>query len=697
MFIFTSLQFSMRKALQRTILALICTVTLVSAIKNDSCGTGKSAKRVHYPFGFSSDSPIKLNCSKEGEIEIQNFKVQNVTTDSIIINLPAQCQREIQKIEPLFGKNYALSSKNSLLFQNCSSSSSGCVIPTSVFNGQNKLNNCNGKSDNNISCFPLDSESEFMSFANVTGTGCKFLLLSMAVEWRNNSAVSLELGTAQLGWWLDHPCHCAPNAKHTNLTVPGGFGCRCSCKEGFDGDGFKDGDGCQEDCNASKYMSGTCGGTTRVAVLVGGVIVGASLMSTVALICYCIRRRSYLRRRMSAKRLICEAAGNSSVPLYPYKEVERATNGFSEKQRLGTGAYGTVFAGKLHNDEWVAIKKIRNRDNDSIEQVMNEIKLISSVNHPNLVRLLGCCIENGEQILVYEFMANGTLSQHLQKERGKGLPWTTRLNIATETANAIAHLHSAITPPIFHRDIKSSNILLDDNFNSKVADFGLSRLGMTESSHISTAPQGTPGYLDPQYHQNFHLSDKSDVYSFGVVLVEIISAMKVVDFSRPHSEVNLAALAIDRIGRGCVDEIIDPFLEPQRDAWTLCSIHKVAELAFRCLAFHRDMRPSMMEVADELEHVRLSGWAPMEENICVASSVASSCSSPFNGSEMSLGCMSVRKAGIGSRRLFVPHRPTDCLASMEEIKDSSPVSVHDPWLSEQSSPSTNSLLGNVVQ
>ena len=245
MFIFTSLQFSMRKALQRTILALICTVTLVSAIKNDSCGTGKSAKRVHYPFGFSSDSPIRLNCSKEGEIEIQNFKVQNVTTDSIVINLPAQCHREIQKIEPLFGKNYALSSKNSLLFQNCSSSSSGCVIPTSVFNGQNKLNNCNGKSDN-ISCFPLDSESEFMSFANVTRTGCKFLLLSMAVDWRNNSAVSLELGTAQLGWWLDHPCHCAPNAKHTNLTVPGGFGCRCSCKEGFDGDGFKDGDGCQE-------------------------------------------------------------------------------------------------------------------------------------------------------------------------------------------------------------------------------------------------------------------------------------------------------------------------------------------------------------------------------------------------------------------------------------------------------------------
>ncbi|PKI54329.1 hypothetical protein CRG98_025265 [Punica granatum] len=180
----------------------------------------------------------------------------------------------------------------------------------------------------------------------------------------------------------------------------------------------------------------------------------------------------------------------------------------------------------------------------------------------------------------------------------------------------------------------------------------------TELSHISTAPQGTPGYLDPQYHQNFHLSDKSDVYSFGVVLVEIITALKVVDFSRPHSEINLAALAIDRIGRGCVDEIIDPFLEPHRDAWTLSSIHKVAELAFRCLAFHRDMRPSMMEVAEELEHIRLSGWAPMDENMCLESSVASFSSSPYNGSEKSFGGLSMKKAavGVGSQRLLIPQR-----------------------------------------
>lgn len=417
-------------------------------------------------------------------------------------------------------------------------------------------------------------------------------------------------------------------------------------------------------------------------------------MAGLGLICWCIRRRTAsFRNTLSAKRLLFEAAGNSSVPFYQFKEIEKATGGFSEKQRLGTGAYGTVYSGKLNHDGWVAIKRFRYKDPDSIDQVMNEIKLLSSVSHPNLVRLLGCCIEEGEPILVYEFMPNGTLSQHLQREKDRVLPWTVRLTIATETAQAIAYLHSAMNPPIYHRDIKSSNILLDYECKSKVADFGLSRLGMTESSHISTAPQGTPGYLDPQYHQYFHLSDKSDVYSFGVVLVEIITALKVVDFTRPHSEVNLAALAIDRIGRGCIDEIIDPYLEPNRDAWTLSSIHNVAELAFRCLAFHRDMRPTMMEVAEELEHIRVSSWA---SNMYMASPTVSYASSDC-GSERSLSGLSSKKAGVRSQRLIVPSRVAGCLSKLEEVKDSSPVSVQDPWLSEQSSPSTNSLLGNVVQ
>jgi hypothetical protein len=158
----------------------------------------------------------------------------------------------------------------------------------------------------------------------------------------------------------------------------------------------------------------------------------------------------------------------------------------------------------------------------------------------------------------------------------------------------------------------------------------------------------------------------------------------------------LAALSIDRIGKGCIDDIVDPFLEPNRDAWTLYSVHKIAELAFRCLAFHSDMRPSMMEVAEELEHIRRSGWATFEENICMTSSAVSSCSSPRNGSEKSLGGI-VKAAGAGSQRSIVSEKADGRLALMEEVKDSSPVSVHDPWFSDQSSPSTNSLLGNVVR
>ncbi|KAK3015360.1 hypothetical protein RJ639_005632 [Escallonia herrerae] len=675
---------------------------------NQHCRNGErngDGVRVPYPFGFSPGCGIVLNCSEDGTIKIGEFQVQNLTSDYILVNIPANCSRPISDADKLIGKRYALTWRNSLLLQGCGSPHDGCMIPMSALQDRFQLRGCDSGSDD-VSCYSDDNTgAEFMTQGDLNRIPCRVLFSSITVDLNRsgneNAPVVLEFQTMELGWWVKgQPYRCAANALRTNVSVGNRTeGFRCRCKDGFDGDGFANGHGCRKvsKCGASKYMSGRCGGTTRVGVLIGGVIAGASFMAAVAFICYCLRRRATMKNQTSAKRLLVEAAGSSSVPFFPYKEIERATNGFSDKQRLGTGAYGTVYAGKLHNDEWVAIKKLRHRDAEGIEQIMNEINLLSSVSHPNLVRLLGCCVEKGEQILVYEYMPNGTLSQHLQRERGQGLPWTIRLTIATETAHAISHLHSAMNPPIYHRDIKSSNILLDYNFNSKVADFGLSRLGMTDDSHISTAPQGTPGYVDPQYHQNFHLSDKSDVYSFGVVLVEIITAMKVVDFSRHHTEINLAALAIERIGKGRVDEIIDPFLDPHRDAWTLTSVHKVAELAFRCLAFHRDMRPSMMEVADELEQVRLSGWAPLEENICMASSVASSCSSPYNGSEKSYGGTTSKKVGVSSRRLIVLQRANDCPTTMEVAEDSSPVSVQDPWLSEESSPSTNSLLGNIVR
>lgn len=389
------------------------------------------------------------------------------------------------------------------------------------------------------------------------------------------------------------------------------------------------------------------------------------MISLGVIICL-VRRRYRAKLRLSTKRRVTEATGQCTIPVYSFREIERATNYFCDKQRLGTGAYGTVYAGKLQNHEWVAIKRIKR--GDSVEQVMNEIKLLSSISHPNLVRLLGCSIEDGEHVLVFEYMPNGTLCQHLHGERGEGLTWPVRLAIASETARAIAHLHSS-KPPIYHRDVKSSNILLDYNFKSKVADFGLSRLGMPENSHISTAPQGTPGYLDPQYHQDFRLSDKSDVYSFGVVLVEIITSLKAVDFNRTQGEVNLANLAIDRIGRGILDEIIDPFLESEKDEWTWSSIRKVAELAFCCLSFHWDLRPSMHEVADELEHIRTSRWStnPKPESI----------------------------SGNSTQKPMEEIISLDSIESL--VTNNLPESLPDSWNSQESSSSSNGLVTNMKQ
>ncbi|KAL3514578.1 hypothetical protein ACH5RR_027295 [Cinchona calisaya] len=674
-----------------------------SAICDKYCGDVLH-DNIPFPFGFSSGCEIQLNCTSNGTMVIHDFPIIDITNNSIMVNLQADCGRSIKTIQSLFGPNYAPTSHNGILLENCTAHVPSCVIPTTTVLTHFELLDCGAKNGSNLSCYSEpkinNSQSLFLNYHNLAKTQCRSLFSAISIEsyGSNSSSVSLTVQLVQLGWWLPGNCQCSKHANCNHISSPmdGKPGYQCHCLEGYVGDGYTAGLGCRKDstkCNPAKYFTGQCGGKARVGILVGGVLAGAVLMVSIGLICCLIRRRSKLRTRNKTKRELCEATG-MNIPVYHYKEMEKATDSFSDKRRLGTGAYGTVYSGKLHNDEWVAIKRIRYRGTESIEQVLNEIKLLSSVSHPNLVRLLGCSIEKGEQILVYEFMPNGTLSQHLQKEKGNGLPWPVRITIATETAQAVAYLHNAVYPPIYHRDIKSSNILLDYNYKSKVADFGLSRLGKVESSHISTAPQGTPGYLDPQYHQHFHLSDKSDVYSFGVVLLEIITGLKAVDFNRPQHEINLANLAIDRIGKGCLDEIIDPFLEKNKDSWTISSLHKVAEMAFRCLAFDRDMRPSMMEVAIELEQIRLVKWANSEvETITGLPASAevsiSSCSSSFSICKKPLNLI-VDKPESNRGIVSVSGNSN----SME--RDYSPVSVQHPWPSEQSSPSSNSLLSHVI-
>ncbi|KAH7848879.1 hypothetical protein Vadar_009675 [Vaccinium darrowii] len=543
---------------------------------NRSCGSGQS-KPVPFPFGFSSGCPIQLNCTSNGIVSIDQFTVQSFTPDAVMINLPAKCNRPIETLRGLFSRHYAPTSQNGILLENCTRPITTCEIPDTTVQTHFELIECRPKglfndpnNNNNMSCYSEeDIETEFIDYLSIMRSGCQTLFSAISIEplSGNGSPVSLEVEMVQLGWWLEGDCECSANANCTRVLSPvnGQQGYRCRCYDGFVGDGYRAGLGCRKAssrCNPAKYMSGQCGGTTRVGTLVGGIIAGACLMISVALTCCFIRNRSKRNNTKKTNRRLCEAT-RMTIPIYPYKKMERATDFFSDKQLLGTGAYGTVYAGKLHKDEWVAIKRIKRRDTESIEQVMNEIKLLSL---------------------------------------------------------------------------------------------------------------GTPGYLDPQYHQNFQLSDKSDVYSFGVVLVEIITALKVVDFSRPQNEVNLASLAMDRIVKGRLSEIIDPLIEAETDTWTFSSVHKVAELAFRCLSYDRDMRPSMTEVAFVLEQIRLSRWAASvqdQENTTDLSETS-------NLSQKSLS-VTVKKPNLDTRGLLVTEFGD---SKMNRMTDLSPVSVQDPCYRE---------------
>ncbi|XP_042375483.1 LEAF RUST 10 DISEASE-RESISTANCE LOCUS RECEPTOR-LIKE PROTEIN KINASE-like 1.2 isoform X2 [Zingiber officinale] len=286
--------------------------------------------------------------------------------------------------------------------------------------------------------------------------------------------------------------------------------------------------------------------------------------------------------------------------IFSYDELQEATNGFVNE--LGDGGFGTVYKGKLQDGRVVAVKRLYENNYRRLEQFMNEIEILSRVRHQNLVDLYGWTSRNSKELLlVYEFMPNGTVADHLHGSRAREgiLTLPMRLNIAIETAEALAYLH-AIDPPIIHRDVKTSNILLDSSFHVKVADFGLSRLFPTNATHVSTAPQGTPGYLDPEYHQCYQLTDKSDVYSFGVVLVELVSSKPAVDITRPRKEINLANWALNRIQNGELDQLVDEFLGYQSDQAARKTVTMVSEVAFRCLQDDGDMRPPMKEVLEAL-------------------------------------------------------------------------------------------------
>lgn len=346
-----------------------------------------------------------------------------------------------------------------------------------------------------------------------------------------------------------------------------------------------------------------------VAGIVIGAIVGAVLLSAfVSLYILRLNRNKY--HAVSRKRHVSRASLKiEGVKSFTYEEMKHATNNFDVASEVGQGGYGKVYKGIFTDGTVVAIKRAQEGSLQGEKEFLTEIELLSRLHHRNLVSLLGFCDEEGEQMLVYEFMSNGTLRDHLSvtEKYKESFSFATRLRIALASAKGILYLHTEANPPIFHRDIKATNILLDSKLIAKVADFGLSRLAPVADlegivpGHVSTVVKGTPGYLDPEYFLTHKLTDKSDVYSLGVVFLELLTGMHPITHGKNIvREVNIAYRS------GMIFSVIDA----KMGSYPSECVEKFVTLALKCCQEDTDERPSMVEVVRELENI----WFMMPES-----------------------------------------------------------------------------------
>ncbi|KAL3833139.1 hypothetical protein ACJIZ3_007875 [Penstemon smallii] len=319
-------------------------------------------------------------------------------------------------------------------------------------------------------------------------------------------------------------------------------------------------------------------------------VVAFFMLSVIA--CYSVHGR-WRRRKQERNNLgQISISYNKSNLNFKYETLEKATNYFDPSRKVGQGGAGSVYKGTLPNGKVVAVKRLFFSTRQWVDEFFNEVNLISGIEHKNLVKLLGCSIEGPESLLVYEFVPNKSLEQYLfDKNRVKLLNWKERYNIIVGTAEGIAFLHGGSELRIIHRDIKSSNVLLDQNLDAKIADFGLARCFAADKSHLSTGIAGTLGYMAPEYIVKGQLTEKADVYSFGVLVLEIVSGRKNNAFVEDSGSLLQSVWKHYKTNR--LTESIDPCLSGD---FLAMEASRVLKIGLLCTQAFATQRPSMEEV-----------------------------------------------------------------------------------------------------
>ncbi|XP_059666803.1 putative wall-associated receptor kinase-like 11 [Cornus florida] len=486
--------------------------------------------------------------------------------------------------------------------------------------------------------------SEFNKYLNIFDNGTELDVLPgvpLVFDWAIGNVSCHEARARK-----DYACGPNSNCIESNI-INDGAKYRCRCSHGYQGnpylpDGCQDTDECKDQkkdiCPIGALCKNTEGSyscvcppgshsingngtgcipnqgrrSLQLVMSLGiGIAIGILLLIAIGLWLYRKfekRRKNKIKQKFFKRNggLLLQQQISSSTEsvvktkLFIAEELEKATDKFNESRILGKGGLGTVYKGMISDGSIVAVKKSNIVDENQVGQFINEVLILSHINHRNIVKLLGCCLETEVPILVYEYVSNGTLSDHLHDEGYVPMAWINRLSVAGEIAGALAYLHSCASTAIIHRDIKSSNILLDNNYRAVVSDFGISRSVPLNKTHWTTLVGGTFGYFDPEYFRSGQLTDRSDVYAFGVVLAELLTGKKAISADGSYEE-GLALHFRSSLKQNSLFEVLDTqVVNESQDE----EIHVVATLAKRCLKMNAKKRPSMKEVAAELDQLR---------------------------------------------------------------------------------------------